>query len=310
MKLSTADLRIFDAIADERGITAAARRLGLSKSAVSRELAAIEERLATRLVHRTTRRLSLTEAGQMLAPYARRIVAEMAEAEAAIEATRGAPRGSLRVSAPFSVLRFVLAPRLAEFRRRFPELRLALDASMLQVDLVQEGVDVAIRIGPLPSSSLVARRIALVPLVLVATPAYLAARGMPETPAALAGHDILNLRGDAAPETWRLEAEAGGTAEVTVVPAMAVHDPGLMLELCRQDLGIGPMPLLYAAEELRRGHLVRVLPGWRRALMPIHALYVSRRTLAPKVRAFVDFVAAVMAEAGASAGCGPAAPAG
>ena len=127
MKLSTVDLRLYDAIAELGGITAAARKLGLTKSLVSRELAALEDRLGTRLVQRTTRRISLTETGELLAIYARRVVEEMESAEAAIEATRDTPRGDLKVSAPFSVLRYMLAPRLAEFRTRYPEIRLLLD---------------------------------------------------------------------------------------------------------------------------------------------------------------------------------------
>ncbi|HLG83551.1 MAG TPA: LysR substrate-binding domain-containing protein [Bradyrhizobium sp.] len=294
MKLSTIDLQLFAAIADKGGITAAARHLGLTKSLVSRELAALEERLGTRLVHRTTRKTSLTGAGELLATHARRIVEETENAQAAIEAMREAPRGNLKVSAPFSILRFVLLPRIAEFRSRYPDIRLSFDASSRVLDLVDEGVDVAIRIGELPPSSLVARRLTTTPVVLVAAKSYLARRGIPAVPGDLVGHDILNLRPEAEPELWSLTRDDRNTQTVNVAPAVAVHDPGLLLDLVRQGLGVAPAPLLYARQAIDRGEIVRILPDYVRSVVPIHAVYPSRRMLAPKVRAFVEFAAEVV----------------
>lgn len=294
MKLSTIDLRLFAAIADLGGITAAARKLGLTKSLVSRELASLEERLGTRLVQRTTRKVSLTDTGELLATYARRVVEEMDNAEAAIEATRETPRGMLKVSVPFSILRFVLVPRLAEFRARYPEIRLSIDASMRVVDLVEEGVDVAIRIGELPGSSLVARRLAVTPLVLVASRRYLDRRGRPKEPGDLIAHDILSLGRVAEPEMWTLATAGGDSVAVAVAPSIAVHDPGMLLDLARQDFGIAPIPQLYARRAIADGDVERVVPEFDRGTAPIHAVYPSRRILAPKVRAFVDFAADAM----------------
>lgn len=294
MKLSTVDLRLFAAIADLGGITAAARKLGLTKSLVSRELAALEDRLGTRLVQRTTRKVSLTDSGELLAGYARRVVEEMDNAEAAIEATREAPRGTLKVSAPFSILRFVLIPRLSEFCRAYPDVRLSLDATMRITNLVDEGIDVAIRIGELPASSLVARRLTTTPVVLVAAPSYLAGRRAPIEPGDLVAHDVLNLAPDAAPAIWTLHSEDGETATAAVTPSVAVHDPGLLIDLIRQGLGVGPVPLLYARDALERGELERVLDTYSRGTTPIHAIYPSRRMLAPKVRAFIEFAAEAM----------------
>lgn len=297
MKLSTVDLRLFAAIADLGGITAAARKLGLTKSLVSRELAALEERLGTRLVQRTTRKVSLTDSGELLASYARRVVEEMDNAEAALEATREAPRGTLKVSAPFSILRFVLIPRLSEFCRAYPDVRLSLDATMRITNLVDEGIDVAIRIGELPVSSLVARRLTTTPVVLVAAPSYLAGRRAPIEPGDLSAHDVLDLAPDAAPAIWTLRSEDGGTAKAAVTPTVAVHDPGLLIDLVRQGLGVGPAPLLYARDALARGEIDRVLVRYSRGTTPIHAIYPSRRMLAPKVRAFIEFAAEAMAAA-------------
>jgi DNA-binding transcriptional LysR family regulator len=298
MKLSTIDLRLFAAIADHAGITAAARHLGLTKSLVSRELAALESRLQTRLVQRTTRHVSLTESGELLAEYARRVVEELNNAEAAIEATRDVPRGDLKVTAPFSILRFVLTPRLAEFRAAYPGIRLLLDASLRVADLVDENIDVAIRTGPLPSSSLVARQLAEVPIHLMAAPEYLSRRGAPKQPADLGAHDIVNLRASVAPETWTLHRERAGAEEVRVKPVVAVFDPGLVIDLARQGHGIAPVPVLYVRHALQDGSLVRVLPQWHRGSVPVHAIYPSRRILAPKVRAFVDFAADAMRDTG------------
>lgn len=294
MKLSTVDLRLFAAIADLGGITAAARKLGLTKSLVSRELAALEERLGTRLVQRTTRRVSLTDTGELLATYARRVVEEMDDAQAAIEATRETPRGDLKVSAPYSVVRHLLAPRIAEFRDRYPEIRLALDPSIRVVDLIEDNIDVAIRVGPLPSSSLVARRLAMVALVFVASPAYLERRGTPHEPGDLIAHDIINLKRELGPETWALETATGQRPTVAVTPLIAVNDPSIVIDLAAQGLGIAPVPLIYAQATIAAGRLVQVLPGHRRGSTPIHAVYPSRRILAPKVRAFVEFSAEVM----------------
>lgn len=297
MKLSTVDLRLFAAIADQGGITAAAQRLGKTKSMVSRELALLETKLGTRLVQRTTRHISLTDTGELLAIYARRVVEEMDNAEAAIDAARETPRGVLKVSAPFSIIRFLLAPRLPEFHARYPEIRMALDASTRVIDLVEEGVDAAIRIGRLPESSLVARKLAEVPQILVAAPGYLARQGVPKRLSDLASHTLIDLRPDFAPDTWSLETSDGQRETVTLTPTFVLHDPGILIDLAMQGLGIGVAPRFYVSEAIRRGALVHVLPAYRRAMVPIHAVYPSRRMLAPKVRVFVDFAAEVIGAA-------------
>jgi DNA-binding transcriptional LysR family regulator len=294
-KLSTVDLRLFAAVADLGGITPAARKLGLAKSVVSRDLAALEARLGTRLVQRTTRKVSLTDTGELLATYARRVVEEMDDAEAAIEATRETPRGVLKVSLPFSILRYVLVPRLADFRNRYPEVRLALDASMRRVDLVEEGVDVAIRTGDLSDSSLVARQLAVMPFALVAARSYLERFGRPGAPQDLREHQILRLGPSVEPEVWTLTDGDGRPHQVRVEASIALHDPSLLLDLAAQGLGVAPIPLIYARQAIEAGNVERVLPTFSKGTAPIHALYPSRRILAPKVRAFVDFAAEAMA---------------
>lgn len=297
MKLSAVDIRIFAAIADLGGITAAARRLGLTKSLVSRELATMESRLGTRLLQRTTRRVSLTETGELLATYARRVVEELDNAEAALEATRDQPRGDLAVSAPFSIIRFLLAPKLGDFHARFPDVRVALDVSTRVIDLIEEGVDVAIRTGPLAPSSLIARKLGDVAQILVATPEYLARHGEPAGVGDLVDHSIIALRRDLEREKWPTGGVDGDRGTIAIAPKFATPDPGILMDLAVHGLGIGVVPQFYVRDALSRGDLVRVLPTYRRALVPIHAVYPSRRMLAPKVRVFVDFAADVIESA-------------
>lgn len=295
-KLSSVDLRLFAAVADLGGITAAANRLGLLKSQVSRDLMRLEESLGVRLLQRTTRKVSLTEPGALLAAYARRVVEEMDNAEAALEAMRETPRGDLVVSAPYAFLRFVLTPNLKAFHERHPEIRLAIDPSLRLTDLVEEGDDVAIRVGELPSSSLVARRLAAIPLVLVASPDYIAAHGASERPDDLIRHTIIDLRRDLGGSAWTLVDPAGAPHEAPIRPFLAVGDTGVISDAALEGLGVAPVPLAYVAEDIAKGRLVRLLPGFTRGAPPIHAVFPSRRTLAPKTRAFVEFVAEIVAQ--------------
>jgi DNA-binding transcriptional LysR family regulator len=295
MKLSIPDLRMFAAVADLGGISAAARQLGRQKSTVSRDLTLLEERLGARLVNRTTRHLSLTDAGEVLAAYARRVVEEMEQAEAAISAMSDEPRGPLRLTAPYAIVRFVLAPHIPRFLARYPLIRLSIDPTTRVVDLVEEGIDLAIRTGELPLSSLIARKLADMPLILVASKVYADKTRLPETPADLLAHSLIDLQPGFTAKTWRLFAE--GSAEAFVVPVdphMAIADPGIILDMVAQGAGIAPAPRIYAADGLASGALVHVLPGLHAGIRPIHAVYPSRRQLAPKVRVFLDFAEACL----------------
>jgi DNA-binding transcriptional LysR family regulator len=295
MKLSTFDLRLFDAIVERGGISAAARKLGREKSTVSRDLAALEERLGVRLLHRTTRSVSLTEAGSILLAYARRVVEEIEHAEQALEALSDEPRGVLRVTAPYAIVRFVLAPRLQAFQDRYPDLSINLDSTTQVLDLVEQGIDVALRVGELPASTLVARKLCDAQQILVATPAYAAARGLPSGPLDLGGHRLIELGNAVDGGAWRMFGPDGTETAAAVAPRLAAADPGIVIDLALQGLGIACAPDLYCAEPIAKGTLVRVLPGHHRGFRPVHAVYPSRRQLTPKVRAFVDFAAQCMA---------------
>lgn len=291
MNLSTFDLRLFQAIVDLGGISAAARRFAREKSSVSRDLARLEERPGLRLLQRTTRRLWLTEGGEILLAYARRVVEEFEHAQTALDALSEAPRGMLRVTAPHAIIRFVLAPRLPAFQGRHPDLAITLDPTTRVLDLVEQGIDVAIRTGELPPSSLVARKLCVSRQILVATPGYVAAHGQPRLPSDLGRHRLIDLCHGQPGAAWQLSGPNGATATIAVAPRMAVPDPSLAIDLALQGLGIVAAPDLYCAAHLASGRLMRLLPDHHRGERPIHAVYPSRRQLTPKVRAFVDFAA-------------------
>ena len=288
MKASAYDLRIFAAIVDLGSLSAASRTMKLPKSTLSRNLAGLEERFGARLIERTTRRLRLTEAGEVLMAHARRVGEELENAESALEELRETPRGSLVVSAPYSFALHVLAPRLDSFRKVCPEVTLSILPGAQPVDFVADGIDLAIRVGELGPSSLVARRLAEIALVLVASPEFLARRGTPAAPRDLARLPLIELKSRAQPTQWRLFGP-GGETSIDVTPAIATPEPAIALELAERGQGIATAPLLYASERMRSGALVRVLPDYHRGLRPVHAVYPSRRLLSPKMRAFIEF---------------------
>lgn len=290
MKLTSLDLRVFAAIVELGGISAAARKLNMQKSSVSRDLAALEERLGTRLIQRTTRRISLTDAGEVLAAFAQRVTEELENAEAAVDALHGEPRGHLVTTVPYAIMRFVLAPRMAEFHAHYPHLHVSIDPSIRVLDLFEAGIDVAIRVGELPTSSLVARTLLHTTVILVASPAYIAEHGAPDDPSHLTQHRVIDLSSKASRSAWQLYKQNGEAISVMVEPTLAINEPSIALDLAVQGMGITTLPMLYAAKALRTGSLRRVLPDFDRGRRGIHAVYPSRRLLTPKVRAFIDFV--------------------
>lgn len=289
-KLSNVDVRLFVAVADQGGISAAARHLGLQKSFVSREVAALEREVGARLFQRTTRRLSLTDAGTILLAYARRAVEELDNAETALASLSETPRGVLRVTLPYAFLRIILAPHLAQFQAQFPDLRIAFDPNTRNLDLVQEGVDVAIRIGAITPTTMVAKLLGHVPMVLVASPGYATKHGLPGEAAELSRHCLIESGPSVETSVWRLEGDAIAPMDIPVAPRAAVAEPGVLLDLAVRGLGIAVAPLIYAEPLLASGSLVRVLPRLRRETRPVHVIYPSRQLVSPKLRVFVDFV--------------------
>lgn len=292
VKLGTFEARIFAAIAREGGITAAARTLGLRKSFVSRELATLEERLGLVLAVRTTRSLSLTEAGSRLAVHAERIEVELAEAEAAM-ASQDDPSGMLRITAPFAVIRLLLVPLLPSFTERYPHLRLSFDPTSDVRDLAGRSIDIAVRVGDEPRlKGLVARRLVRTDIVLVAAPAYLTRRGWPQQASDLAEHDVIDISDDVLePHGDRaLSPEAATEARVTI------REPSIALDLALAGVGIAVVPAIYVADHLRAGDLVRVLPELVRGSRTLWTAYPRTRWTHPKVTVFIQFIGQAIAE--------------
>jgi DNA-binding transcriptional LysR family regulator len=281
----------FVAVCDANGFAAAARRLGLSPSVVTRQVAALEEHLGARLLQRTTRAVGLTEPGTRYLERARRILAELDEAELSAQSERAEPTGKLSISAPLLFGRLHVAPVLVRFMSAYPQVAAELHLSDRIENLIEEGHDLAIRIGHLPDSQLIARRLGATRRVLVASPAYLKRRGTPRRLADIARHDTINFMGVVPTADWRFAVE-GREVRVRVTPryvtnsgdaaiGYAIACGGLTLALCYQ-----------VSDAIRRGELVEVLRRHAPPPLPIQAVYPSSRLLSTKVRAFVDMIEA------------------
>jgi len=279
------ELEIFIAILDAGSLAGAARRLRRSPPAVTRSLVALEERIGTRLVERTTRRLAPTEAGKRLADQARRVLADYT---AAVREDVAAPlRGLLRVTAPVVFGRRHVAPVVNSYLDRYPEMQAELVLNNRNLDLIDEGLDIAVRIGRLPDAGLVARRVGEVRRMLVASKAYLERRGAPQTVADLARHDIIFTSGLGAIPEWRFQ-HAGQDRVVQLTPRLMVNEVDAVLLAAKAGRGIARMLSYQVADELARGDLVRLLPEFEAAPLPVQLVVSSARHMAPKLRAFLD----------------------
>ena len=288
-----ASLRAFVAVVNAGSFARAAERLGLSRAMVSKHVQLLEDRLGARLLQRTTRRLSLTEAGRGFHGRAERLLADLDEAEAAVASESTAPRGTLRISAPVSFGAGWVAPALARFLAAHEGLAADLVLNDRVVDLVEEGFDLAIRIGRLPDSSLIARRLAPCRVTLVAAPAYLAARERPRAPADLAGHNCLGYAYQSTGDTWRFVPSGGGAAvAVRVRGSLDANNGEALAAAAREGIGIALLPTFLVGEDIRRGRLTCLLDGWEPETLGVHAIYPQSRHLSAKVRGFVDFLAA------------------
>lgn len=279
------ELVVFARVVQGGSFTAAARALGIPKSTVSRKVAALEERLGARLLQRTTRKLSLTDVGRLYHQHGERAVAEMEAAELAVSEQQDRPRGLLRISAPLGLA--WLGSLVASFLRRYPEVRVEMSCTDRVVDLVEEGFDVAIRAGRLADSSLIARPLATLRRLAVASPAYLDARGTPREPDDLRRHDCIVFGSGRERNRWRLEGR-GGSVEVEVPARCTTNDLDLVGEAASAGLGIALLQDDRCMADLRARRLRRVLPGWSSPGVPLQAVYPSSRHVSPKLEAFVE----------------------
>ena len=288
---------VFSRVVDAGGFTAAAGELGLSKSAVSKQIARLEDRLGTRLLNRTTRTLSLTEAGTAFYERSLDVVAAAQAAEATVQHLAAAPRGELRINAPMSFGVRHIAPALPEFMERYPELSVDLALNDRIVDLVEEGFDVGVRIGALADSSLVARRLAPARRVICASPAYLDRAGRPQAPEDLRGHDCIAYAYLPSGNLWRFRHPEMGERRVKISGRLKGNNGDALNAAAAGGVGVALTPTFLVSEELRSGALEVLLPEW--AVHPeidVNAVFPASRNLSLKVRVFVDFMAARFGE--------------
>jgi DNA-binding transcriptional LysR family regulator len=282
-------MAVFARVVEARSFSAAATQLGMSRSAVSKAIAGLEDRLGARLLNRTTRRLALTEIGQAFYERCARIVAEAEEAELAVSRLQATPRGTLRVAAPVSFGTLHLAPALPDFMVRHPDLRVEIDLADRIVDLIEEGYDLALRIAALPDSSLVARRIADNHMVVCAAPSYWRRRGRPSEPRELAQHACITYAYHRTPNEWPF-AGPDGRFTVRVDGPLMSNNGDLSLAAALAGLGVVALPCFLCGSDLAAGRLEQVLGAWMPPPTGIHAVYPHGRHLSAKVRAFVDFL--------------------
>jgi DNA-binding transcriptional LysR family regulator len=283
------EMQAFLRTAEAQSFTAAAQRLGLSKSMVSQRVADLEARLGVRLLNRTTRRLSLTEAGQAFFDGCGRAIREVEDAEEAASRHGAELRGTLRLAAPLSFALLHLRPAMLDFMTEHPQLEVNLDMDDRVVDLVQGGYDMALRIGKLPDSSLVARRLATSRTTICASPAYLAARGRPDHPAQLSNHDCLLYAGTGRADHWSFLID-GQWAAIPVRGRLQANNGDMLLAAAIAGYGIALLPSFLTGGAFERGDLVCLLPGFATPGGAIHAVYPPARQVSQRVRAFSDFL--------------------
>ena len=288
-------MRAFAQVAENRSFTAAAEKLGISRGMATRHVAQLEDHLGARLLNRTTRRVSLTEAGAAYFERCAQLLLDLEEAEAAASSHVAEARGTLRVSCALAFGVRYVAPLVGGYLREQPRVVVDLSFSDRNVDIVEEGYDLAIRIGMLASSSLAARRLGGTRLHVCASPGYWRGHGKPETPEDLAGHDALHYTYSSTSEEWRF-VDASGTARNVRIRHRLRSDNGeALLRAAVSGVGVAQLPSFLVHDALARGELETALEGYCAPGLGIHAVYPARRLLAAKVRTFIDYLASQFA---------------
>jgi DNA-binding transcriptional LysR family regulator len=285
------DTLMFVKVVEQGSFTAAARQLGLPKTTVSRKVLELEARLGAQLLMRTTRRIGLTEAGTVYYEHCKRIARELEEAEGAVNQLQSGPRGWLRVTVPVSLGLVALGPLLTEFRSRYPEVRLDLVLSNDLLDLIGEEIDVALRFGSLPDSTLVARNLGSYRPYIYASPAYIARHGEPLTPEDLEHHHALVMPHHRRGQRWSWTLGDGErSADFPLRPLMVANDPFALKPALLSGEGLMLATPMVVGAELASGCVRRVLAGWAGPIVELNAVFPRGSVLSPKVRAFVDFL--------------------
>lgn len=279
------EIAIFVKVVDAGSFTGAAKSLGLPKSTVSRKITQLEERLGVRLLQRTTRTLSLTDTGSAYYNQCSRIIGDVEEANIAVTEMQSKPKGLLRITAPMLFGSRVLSDMVSEFLQKNPEIQVEMMLTDQPLDLIQEGIDVAFRVGHLADSSLIARPLGEIKTIVCASPEYIKKNGSPNHPSELINHSTL---GWSPKGNWEFDSPEQFSAEIN--PRVRVNDILSMRMLAINGVGIARLPTFLCAEDINEGRLNPVLCDWSYSGVPIHALYASNRHLSVKVRTFVDFI--------------------
>ncbi len=289
-------MQTFTAVVDAGSFVKAADVLGMSKAAMSRYVGDLKTRLGVRLLHRTTRRLSLTGEGQVFYARSKELLADVDEAEAEITSRSGAASGLLRINAPFTFGILHLAPLWGVFRNQYPNVALDVTLSDRLVDLVEEGYDVAIRIATLPSSTLISKRLTSTRMVLCASPAYIALHGAPSHPADLARHAVIAYSYWSTRDEWHFAGPLG-PASVKTLPAIHTNSGDTCRVAALAHQGIIMQPSFLVGDDLAAGTLVELMPQFRCMVLGVYAVYPTRKHVSPKVRVLIDFLSRHFAQA-------------
>ncbi len=284
-------LALFVRVAEEGSFSAAARFLGMMPSSVSRQISQLETELDIRLFHRTTRRQHLTEAGEIYLQHAQRIVADLDSAKLAVSQLAETPSGCLNVAIEADFANTFIGPILPGFLSRYPEIQIQFSMNTKVVDVIDSGIDIAIRIGELDDSSLFARKIGISRSLVCASPAYLKQHGTPAKPGDLSLHNCLSFRIQPRQTHWRFEVD-GEPKDVAISGRVKANNLVLLRNAAIADLGIISIPVWMVANDIQQGRLVPLLEQFSMdpPNVPIHAVFAHNRHLAPKVRAFIDYL--------------------
>jgi DNA-binding transcriptional LysR family regulator len=294
------ELQFFVHVSQTQSFTRAAKRLGVPKSSVSRAIRRLEDRLGVRLVERTTRKVALTEVGELYLNRCQRVMEEAEQADLAVGALQGTPRGTLRVGAPVAFARSILGPRMGEFLAMYPELRLHLQLQNGDESPREGSLDVVVRAGPLEDSGLLVKPLMRIRIGAYASPGYLESRRIPESPADLFEQSCITMTcgtlGDPGNfAIWRLR-RGMELKEVRVDARASVPDPTINHQLALAGAGVALLAQSVVQADVEQGRLVRLLPDWEPEPVELHALYPSRLNSSPKVRAFLQFLRSFAAE--------------
>jgi DNA-binding transcriptional LysR family regulator len=287
---SLTDVAVFVRVVEHGSFTQAAEHLGISRSVISKYVSRLEDRLGVRLLNRTTRRLSLTEAGRILYERSRRSLLDIEDAEAEVSQLQQTPRGILRINSPMSFGILHIAPLLSEFRAQYPDIAIDMNLDDRKIDIVDEGYDVSVRISDMPDSSLVAKRLASCHHAIVASPEYLDTHGTPRTPDDLLDHNVLSFSYQSSVNDWHFLSPANENVSVAVNSSVQINNSLAIREALLGSLGIARIPTFVVGRDLQLGKLRSVLSDYKILEVSIYLVYPQRRHLSPKVRAFVDFM--------------------